>query len=303
MKKRKRLFNSIENRLTLTALQFIAPAFLLYSILILVPVLNTVYLSFFEWNGLDPIKDFVGLQNYIQAFQDKYFLKSFINNIIWVVLLISIPLVISLLLGIAVTNDKIKGRDQFQAIFFIPYILSPVVIALIWKVLYSPNIGVLNYLLQKFHMVEKPFGILGDQQWALYGLIFVHVWNLFGFCTVIYINGLQSIDPELYDAAKIDGANAFQKMIYVTLPGVSTVTTLLVLLMMINAFKTFNFVFLMTTGGPFQSTEVVAYRIYIEAFQLHKFGYGSTLAVILSFVIVIIGMYYVSLRERKMENN
>jgi ABC-type sugar transport system permease subunit len=247
MKKHKHFLNSIENRLTLSALQFIAPAFLVYSVLILVPVLNTLYLSFFEWNGLDPVKHFVGLRNYIEAFHDKYFLKSFMNNIIWVVLLITIPLFISLMLGIAVTTDKIKGRDQFQAVFFIPYILSPVVIALIWKVFYSPNIGVLSFILQRLHMVDKPFGVLGDQNWALYGLIFVHVWNLFGFCTVIYINGLQSIDPELYDAAKIDGANAYQKMIYVTLPGVSTVTTLLILLLMINAFKTFNFVFLMTT--------------------------------------------------------
>ena len=130
-------------------------------------------------------------------------------------------------------------------------------------------------------------------------LIFTHMWMLFGFCTVIYVNALQNIERDLYDAAMIDGANAFQRFIHITLPGVSSVTTFLVLLNMINSFKVFNQVYLMTQGGPVNSTEVVAHYMFKQAFRLNHVGYGSAIAVLLSIVILIVGIVFISTREKE----
>jgi len=300
---RSMALSSLSKRQSLTAYMLLAPAFVLYALIVLAPVADTVFLSFVKWNGLNPVKEFVGFANYQKALGDPSFFAAFANNLIWLALFVTVPVAVALLLGIGMTARGVKGRDQLQAVYFIPYVLSPVVIAVIWKLIYSPNVGILSWLLQAVGIVSEPYGILGDSNFALFGLIGTHIWNQFGFCAVVYVNALQNIDPELYDAANIDGANAVQKLIHVTLPGVSTVTTFLVLLNMINAFRTFNFVFLMTSGGPVQATEVVAYKVYVEAFQLHKVGYGSSLAVMLSVVVLVVGMFYVTLRERKLADN
>jgi ABC-type sugar transport system permease subunit len=285
-------------RKSLIAYLFLFPALAIYTVIILFPSANTVFLSLMKWDGLNPIKVFVGFANYAKALNDGRFHGAFVNNLIWLVMLISVPIIISILLAVAVTAKSIRGRDQFQAIYFVPYVLSPVVVALVWRWIYSPRIGLLSGLLRAFHIVSRPYGVLGDPKFALQSLIFTHMWMLFGFCTVIYVNALQNIERDLYDAAMIDGANAFQRFIYITLPGVSTVTTFLIMLNMINSFKVFNQVYLMTQGGPVNSTEVVAYYMFNQAFRMNYVGYGSAIAVLLSIVILAVGIFFITLRER-----
>jgi ABC-type sugar transport system permease subunit len=290
---------TLDQNKTNIALGLILPAFTVYAVIILLPILLTLINSFTKWNGMSPQKVFIGFRNYSKAFLDENFGKAFLNNLVWTAFFVTVPLVLSLFIGLAVTKKGIKGRDTFQAIYFIPYILSSVVISLIWVIMLSPNVGILSWFLQYLHIVQEPYGLLGDPKRALYGLIFTHIWNQFGFCAVIYITGLQNIDPELYDAAEIDGANAFQKLHTITLPELTTVTTMLVLVNLMNSFKTFDFVFLMTMGGPGQSTEVVAYKIYVDAFQMHKFGYASAQAMLLSIIICSVGAAYILIREKK----
>jgi ABC-type sugar transport system permease subunit len=284
---------------TLVAFALIAPAFIIYLIIIIFPVIQTAILSFYKWNGINPVKQFIGLANYKTAIMDTNFQTAFKNNIIWMSFFITMPIVLALFIGLALTKKGIYGRDIFQALFFIPHILSTVVISVIWKIVYSPNVGLLSWVMQSLHLIDKPYGLLGDPNRALFGLIFANVWSQFGFCTIIYINGLQNVDPELYDAANMDGVNPWQRLWNVTLPGISAVTTMLVLNNLINSFKTFNYVYLMTHGGPMAKTEVVAYRIYEEAFQLNRFGYGSALAIILSIIVCGISVVYVRFRDRK----
>ncbi len=282
-----------------TAYLLILPAFFIYFLIILIPSINTAYLSLTKWDGMNPVKKFVGFANYIKAFQDAQMYNAFVNNVIWVVLLITVPLALALLLAVTATKRGIFGRDQLQAIYFIPHVISPVAVALIWTWIYNPKIGLLSNILMALGIAGKPYGILGDPNLALYGVIFTHIWGIFGFCTVIYVNALQAIDQSLYDAAMIDGANSFQRFVHVTLPGISSVTTFLILLNMINSFKVFNQVFLMTQGGPVGRTEVVGYVMYVHAFKLNRVGYGSAIAIILTVVVLILGIFYISNREKR----
>ena len=286
-------------RKTLIAYLLLFPALAIYAVIILLPTANTLFLSLVKWDGVNPVKVFVGLTNYMKALKDERFYHAFSNNLIWLVMLISVPIIVSILLAVAVTSRSVKGRDQFQAIYFVPYVLSPVVVALVWQWIYIPRIGLLSGFLRTFYLIKRPYGILGDPKLALQALIFTHMWMLFGFCTVIYVNALQNIERDLYDAAMIDGSNAFQRFFHITLPGVSSVTTFLVLLNMINSFKVFNQVYLMTQGGPVNSTEVVAYYMFNQAFRLNHVGYGSAIAVLLSIVILIVGIVFISTREKE----
>lgn len=294
--------HSLQARHNVTAYSMILPALAVYVMIILVPVVMTFLNSFTKWNGISPTKTYIGLENYINAFKDSKFQLAFKNNIIWTIFYVSIPIILSLAIGIVITGKGIRGRDFFQAMYFIPYILSPVVVSIIWQTMFSPTVGAFSRILQALHIISEPYGLLGDPKMALYGLIFTHIWSQLGFCIVIYVNGLQNVDPELYDAASIDGANMWQRLCSVTLPSLSSVTTMLILVNLMNSFKTFNYVFLMTVGGPMQKTEVVAYRIYVEAFNFNKFGYASAEAIILSLIVCIVGVFYIGQREKKEDN-
>jgi ABC-type sugar transport system permease subunit len=255
----------------------ILPAFFIYFLIILIPSINTIYLSLNKWDGMNPVKKFVGFANYIKAFQDPQMYNAFVNNIVWVALLITVPLTLALLLAVTATKRGVWGRDQLQAIYFIPHVISPVAVALIWTWIYNPKIGLLSNMLMSLGLSGKPYGILGDPNLALYGIIFTNIWGIFGFCTVIYVNALQAIDQSLYDAAMIDGASSFQRFVHVTLPGISSVTQ----------------------GGPVGRTEVVGYVMYVHAFKLNRVGYGSAIAVILTMVVLVLGIFYISNREKR----
>ncbi len=285
-------------RYSLVAYTFILPAVLIFAIFVLVPVFNTFYLSAVEWDGVGA-KTFVGLKNFARSLTDENLHNAFKNNIIWIGFYVAFPILVGLFLALGVTRKGIKGGNKLQIVYFIPYILSTVVVVFIWKWIYNSRIGILSKLLQALHVVDKPYGILGDPLFALYGLIAISIWRVFGFCTIVYVVGLQNIDPSLYDAARIDGANAFQSFLHVTLPGLASVTTFLVLLQVINTFKVFNYVFIATGGGPGRSTEVIAMFMYLQSFVMNQVGYGSAVAVILAFILLIFGILFINRREKR----
>lgn len=286
-------------RTSIIAYLFILPALVIFIMIILIPTLETFYLSTLKWDGVNPNKVFVGFDNYLKAFTDPGLHNALVHNLIWMIFRMPIPVLIGLLLAVAITKKGIKGRDKWQAAYFIPFVLATVVVALIWRWIYSSKIGILTWLLQTLHIVDKPYGILGDSRFALYALILIHIWRTYGFCTVIYVVGLQGIDQSLYGAAMLDGANAWQRFRFITIPGVSAVTTFVILLSMIDAFKVFNIVFLTTVGGPGSSTEVVTLYIYKQSFFMNRVGYGSTVAVFLTLILVAFGIVFVSRREKK----
>jgi ABC-type sugar transport system permease subunit len=283
---------------SLIAYGFVGPAMILFAVFVLAPFLNTFYLSTVQWDGVGA-KTSVGLRNYVEAFSDRDLGNAFVNNLVWVGFYVSVPILLGLFLALGLTRERVRGGNKLQVVYFIPHVLSTVVVVLIWKWIYSSRMGILSLLLQALHLVDGPYGLLGDPKYALYGLIAISVWRVYGFCTIVYVVGVQNIDTSLYDAARIDGANALQSFINVTLPGLASVTTFLVLLQVINTFQVFNYVFIATGGGPGNSTEVVSTLMYEQSFEMNEVGYGSAMAVILAFVLLGFGIMFINSREKK----
>lgn len=277
---------------------FVLPALIIYAIFVFVPIFTTFYYSTLKWNGIGR-KAFVGLSNFARLLTDKGLHAAFLNNGIWLVFYVAGPIAVGLALSLGITRPGVRGGNTFQAVYFIPYILSTVVVVMVWRWIYNAKIGILSVGLQKLGIIDKPFGILGDSNLALYALIVISIWRQFGFCTIVYVVGLQNIDPDIHDAAKIDGANALQRFFAVTLPGLSAVTTFLVLLQVMNSFKIFNYVYIGTNGGPGRSTEVIALLMYNQSFVMNDVGYGSSIAVVLTLILLTFGIFYINSREKK----
>ena len=286
----------------LTALLFLAPALIFYVTFVAYPLVGSIRLSFTSWDGVNPVREWVGLQNYIRALSaDDIMQQALLHNLIWIVLETIIPLSIGLLLA-TVLWDGARGRTAFRTIFFMPYVLATVIIAIIFGLIYNPLYGALNQFLRAIGLDMLAQGWLGQPNTALISLIMVAAWAGFGFNMTILLAGLQNVDMDLFDAAKIDGANAWQRFIYVTVPQLSHVITLLVSLSLIGGFKVFDLVYVMTAGGPGYHTEVVATYIFKQSFQQNFVGYGTALSIVLTVIILFVSVLFIRLRERGGEN-
>lgn len=277
---------------------FILPAFLLYSLFFIYPFLQSVFISLTNWNGVDAAKAFIGPKNYLAMLSDGLMWTSLTHNLIWVIIGTAAPIVIGLLLAVLLSNEKTKGRIFFRVIYFMPVMLSPAVVGIIWGWIYNPIFGMLNKVLDGIGLGFLSRGWLGDPNLALYMVLLAAIWSYFGFCLVILIAGMQSIDSELYDAAKIDGANAWQQFINVTIPQLSSVLTMLVAYTMIGGFNVFDIVYVMTAGGPANSTELIATYTYRQSFQLNSVGYGAALSMIMTLISLAASYIFIKFREK-----
>jgi multiple sugar transport system permease protein len=240
-------------------------------------------LSFHRWNGINiGNAPFVGLANYEFMVGDERFWNAFRNTVYYTVLAVPGGMIVSLLVA-AVMNQKLKGVRLFRTLFFMPVVSSWVAVSVIWITLLDPNAGVLNWLLS---LVGLP-GVnwLGDPQWAMPALVIITIWKGLGFTMVIWLAGMQAIPGELYDAARVDGANAVQTFRYITVPLLAPTTVFLLITGIIGSFQVFTPVYVMTKGGPLGSTDVVVYRIFERAFDELRMGYASALAWVLFAVI------------------
>jgi ABC-type sugar transport system permease subunit len=277
---------------------FILPALLLYLFFFIYPFISSIYLSMTDWNGVDPKKSFIGLKNYIDMASDSLMWRSFSHNIVWVIIGTISPIVIGLLLGVLLSGKNTRGRTVFRTIFFMPVVLSPVVIGIIWGWIYNPIFGILNRLLEVIGLGFLSRGWLGDPHLALLAVLIAAIWAYFGFCLVVIMAGLQNVDIELYDAAKIDGANSWQQFTNVTIPQLSPVLTMITAYTLIGGFNVFDIVFIMTQGGPANTTELIATYTYKQAFQLNEVGYGAALSMVMTVVSLIASYVFLKVRER-----
>jgi ABC-type sugar transport system permease subunit len=276
---------------------FVGPVFLFYFLLILLPVFSTFKLSFYKWSGLGE-EVWVGLDNFVEAFSDPIALQALKNNIIWVIMAITIPVGIALLLVVLLANKvPSKVRMFFQTVYYIPAIVALVVTAITWGWIYNPIYGI-NNLLRTLNLSFLTQSWLGNANIALYSIFVGYVWTYFGFCVLILLAAIQKLDPSLYDAADIDGANGWQKFWHITLPGLKNELNFVVIMTAISGFKVFALPYVMTGGGPHHSTEVVATLIYRNAFTHHRAGYASAVAIILTIIVVVISQLSLYLRER-----
>ncbi|ADY67345.1 sugar ABC transporter permease [Rhizobium rhizogenes] len=275
----------IEN--ALVAYSFIAPNFLGFAIFTLGPILFAFVLAFMHWDGSNPMR-FAGLDNFWRLFEDKAFIAALWNTVIYTVA--SVPATLACALGLAILlNQKILGRNFFRTAMFFPYVASLVAVAVVWNMIFNPEMGPVNMLLYTLGLdpADMP-GWAADRHWAMVTVILFGVWKSMGYYMVIYLAGLQGINSELYEAAGLDGANSWQKFIHVTLPQLAPTTFFVTVMLTIQSFKVFDQVYMITQGGPGTSTLVLVYHIYNEAFISWDLGYSSMIALVLFFLVLIV---------------
>lgn len=286
-------------KLDLVPFAFVIPAFLLYTAVVVYPVVSGFWLSLLDWDLLGP-KTFVGLANYAALFlEDDIFRMAVAHNLIYVALTVTIPVVLSAL--IAVTVDGLSQRrlaDLLRGLYFVPSILSVIVIGMIWGWVFNPYIGILNGAIQLFTGTAVRIAWLGDRTFALYGIIITRCWMSVGFCMVVVLAGLRAIPEEYYEAARIDGAGAARTFRRITLPLLRPAFAVLLLVNTVDAFKEFALVYKMTKGGPYRSTELISTYMYDKAFVSWRVGYASAMGVVLFVIILAASLGLRKLSER-----
>jgi multiple sugar transport system permease protein len=269
-----------------SAYLFLAPWVVIFCIFTLYSLGFSFYLSFHEWNILEPTKPFVGLENYIRLFQDEKFYQALWNTILFTGFGVPLGLVAGLLVALLL-NTKVRGQGLFRTLYYIPVITPLVVSAVIWKWIYQGDYGLLNYYLLRFGIIQQKLLWLADPNLAMPALILMGVWGGVGGTMVLYLAGLQSIPEELYDAAKVDGANGLQKLLHITVPLLAPTTFFILITSIIGSFQSFAHIYIMTGGGPLRRTTVIGYYLYEKGFRHFEMGYASAMAYVLFAMIFV----------------
>jgi len=276
---------------------FVLPALLLSLFVVFAPVIGTLALSTTDWDGFSQL-NFIGLENYKTLLSDSVFWMSLINNLKWMVYFLTIPVIFALIVAVVVSKIKV-GQMFFRSAFFMPYIVSSIVTAKIWSLIYNPFNGI-NALLESLGIKFMP-EYLGNQKLALFSVAFVDSWRFWGFLMVLFLTALFQTDKSLEEAATIDGASEFQSFWSVILPQIRPTIIMMMMLIMIWSFGAFEYVFLMTGGGPGRSTELIATYMYKLALQNQAPGYASTIALAMAiFSFGIMGVFSI-LKKRGWE--
>lgn len=290
----KNLINNLLNNEKLAAWLFILPAFLGTLIFIIIPVMCSFGLSFAKWDLLNPIV-FVGIENYKEIFTEELFYKILLNTVVFAVSTSVLGVIIPLVLA-AILNTKIRGAEFYKTAYFLPFITPMIVIGVVWEWIFDPNIGFLN------HILHLHINWLYDTHFAMPALIIVSVWKLIGYNMVIFLSALSSISQSLFEAAKIDGANSFQIFKNVTIPLLSPTIFFVVIITAISSFQVFDLIYLMTQGGPLDSTNVLVYAIYKNAFEYFNVGKASAIAYVLFVIILVLTLIQWNLRKKLVYN-
>ena len=258
---------------------FILPTMLGLIILNIYPIFKTIYESFFKTGDFGKGNIFIGFDNYVKLFHDAEVWQALLNTFKYAIVEVPFSIAIALVLAVLL-NRKMKGRAVYRTIFFLPMVAAPAAIAMVWRWLFNSEFGLLN------HIFHTKINWISDPKIAVYAIAVIGVWSIIGYNMVLFLAGLQAIPGDQYEAASIDGAGAFQKFLYVTLPGLKNVIKYVVMITMIQAMKLFTQPYVMTQGGPQNSTRTLVYYIYEQGFQSRNFGYACSVATVF-FVIVV----------------
>jgi multiple sugar transport system permease protein len=274
----------------LAAFLFLSPTLVIFCTFILFPVFFSFYLSFQQWNMFSSDQSFVGLENYSRLFQSAEFWQVLKNTAVYTIG--TVPLNMILALAVAyILNKKIAGKKILRTAFFAPVIISPVAAAVIWRWIYDPNFGLMNYSLS-FAGID-PINWLNDPTAAMFALIIMGVWKTFGINMVLFSAGLQGIPGHFYEAAEIDGAGQWRRFWHITLPLLTPTTFFIMVMSMISSFQVFDLVYVLTSGGPLGSTKVLVFYVYERAFQFFEMGYASAVSYVLFAVLFILTLVQV----------
>jgi raffinose/stachyose/melibiose transport system permease protein len=276
------------------------PALCFYVAIILIPLLVSVQLSLYDWDGMMPTMDFVGFSNYTALWSEPRFLKSLLRTLIWWVLHVLFAVGGGLVTALLIAQVG-RGQSVFRTLSFLPHVLSLSVVGIIWAQLYHPTIGFINLTLKNAGLGFLTRTWLGDTTLALPSISIASSWQAYGFYMVLFLAGLQSIDPQLYEAAVVDGAKPRQRLWYITLPSLRNTMTMVLSLAFISSLKGFGTVWAMTGGGPSNSTELVAVYVWRDAFQSLEIGRASAAALILGVSVIVLTVLFNQWRDRKGE--
>ena len=286
------------NQRSLAPFLFLMPGIFMFLVYVIIPIFQSINISFYEWDGLGEAK-YIGLDNYFELIDDEAFYTSLKNNIIWLVLyLLAIPagLFVALFL-----NQTVTGIRIYKSLFFFPFVISQVVVGLVFSWFYDPSNGLMNIILMSFGADAIP--VLADEKYVTYGIIAAGLWPQTAYCMILYLTGLNSVDPEQIEAARLDNARGFKMLWYVILPQLRPATFIALVVTVIGALRSFDLISIMTDGGPWGSSQVLAFYMYEQAFSEYGFrmGYGAAIAVVLFLImmIYIIGFLWKMYRDER----
>lgn len=279
----------------LAPVYFLAPALLLFSVFVIWPILQSFWISFHDWSGFGE-KTWVGLKNYRHLIKDPKFGTSILNNVKWFVFSLLAPvggLILALFL-----NQKTKGIRTMKSLFFFPFVINLVVIGLIFSWFYNPDLGLLAEILKGFGI--KPIPILADENLATYGIIAASLWPQIAYCMILFLTGLTAVNTQVIEAGRIDGASGLKMLRHVVLPQLSGATFIAMVVTIIGSLRSFDLIAIMTAGGPWGKSNVLAYMMYDESLFNFKMGYGASIAVVL-FILMsgVIAMFLRSVLKRE----
>jgi multiple sugar transport system permease protein len=260
----------------LTPLILLAPACLMFATFVIYPIGQSLWLSLYDWDGVGP-KTWVGLSNFAELFEDPVFYTALANNLCWLLLYLAAP-VLGLLLALFL-NQTVRGIRLVRALFLLPFVISQVVVGLIFAWFLNPDFGLLNPLLAQLGMA--PVAPLQNERWAIFAVIAAGLWPQTAYCMVLYLTGLTGMRPELIESARLDGARDHTLLWHVVLPQLRPVTFIAAMVCVVSALRSFDLVMIMTAGGPYNSTNVLAYYMYEQTFLSLRYGYAAAIAAVL----------------------
>lgn len=281
-KRTKRKVAPLEAKRRRAAFFFLAPAVVIFCIYVIYPIFSSIFLSFYDWDGVSD-KVFVGLQNYQELFQADTFYIALKNNLLWLVLFMAAPPI-----GLAFAlylNQNVKGIRLVKSLFFSPFVLSGVVVGLVFSWFFDPGFGLLKVLIG--HGVP----VLGDEHYVTFGIIFAALWPQVPFCMILYLTSLTGMNPEIIEAGRMEGAKGWALLWHVVLPQLRPATFMSFTLTIIGALRSFDLIAVMSGGGPFDSSTVLAYYMYDQSIKYFRFGYSAAIAVVLFLIMSVFITY------------
>ena len=272
------------NQRRLAPAVFLAPGVLIFIVYVIYPIFSSTSISFYEWDGLNqPV--YIGIDNYIELTEDDNFYVSLKNNFIWLVLyMLSIPIGLAIALFL---NQKVFGIRLVKSLFFAPFVVSQIVVGLTFNWFYDPNFGLLIKVLE-FFGIEK-VAILANEDTVTYGIIVAGLWPQIAYCMILYITGLNNINSEQIEAGRLDGAKGMKMLWNIVLPQLRPATFIAVVVTVIGALRSFDLISIMTQGGPYGSSNVLAYYMFEQALSEYgyRMGYGASIAVVLFLIMMV----------------
>ena len=273
-----------KNRLKLAPWLFLLPGMIFFVIYVIAPIFQSIWISFFEWDGLGE-KKWVGLGNYIELLDDDRFYTSLKNNVWWLVLyMLAVPLGLAIALFL---NQTVRGIRLYKSLFFFPFVISQVVVGLIFTWFYNPDFGIVGKVWEFFG--ASPPAILADERYVTFGIIFAGLWPQVAYCMILYLTGLNNVSPDQIEAGRLDNAKGWKMLWYVILPQLKPATFIAIVVTVIGALRSFDLIAIMTQGGPYGTSNVLAYYMFETALSEYGFrmGYGSAIASVLFLIMLI----------------